>query len=1775
MGTFTYTLVSVHDSTLPINEHIISGSAIVTVIPPFTVTAAADVLVCKGNPISLTSSVSGNGSNPVSYSWSGPNGYTSNQQSPTIASSTAAMSGNYTVTASVGNCQFQDTMNVIVAEPQLVSSQLTGSQFAVCLTDSSVTGDIGFTISIPAYSSLISSYSIDWDNDGTFDIIYNNINWTNFILHTFPIGTSNFTIKMTLSTGCVTTKLFSVFVGSSPSPATMALFINQATGCLPHTTQYTFNVPSTNVEGTTYIVSWGDGTPDETYTHPNCPPVLTHVYSISSCGHSVVLNSITYNNVFQPTVVTQNPCSNPQPSGSGLISVGQGPSAIFTPNNNNTSAINACVNQSLQLTNTSNMGLTIPASNGATCLNNSPFYWNISPSTVGLWTATGLGSDNGQTNFQFWTSGSMNPSVTFHTAGNYIITLRVKNSCGDSSFSQAFCVEAPLTPSFIAPTSGCAPLVFTVTNNTIPTNQCSIPNYTWHVTYAPGSCGTSITPIPDQTTTNGNFNFTQPGIYTIALTATNACTPAQTVTQTVTVRKPPTVSIAAIADFCQSNSITASGIINTCSPNTSPFPTYSWTFIGGIPSSATSATAPSVSYATPGIYSVSLAVTNECGTTTATSNTFTVQVAPIVQNGTLTICSGTAFSVTPSNATPGNSIPIGTTYSWNAPVVTGGMTGGLSGTNQASINGTLINTSTTTQTATYTITPKIGTCSGNTFTLVITVNPAPTITTQPQPSNVCVGGTPTVLSVVLNSSSVTPTYQWYSNTTNSTTGGTLISGATNAAFNPPTTVAGTLYYYCVISLSSGGCTSITSNIVAVIVNPLPTIALQPASTQNLCVGVTIASPLTVSYTGGNGTATYQWYSNTNNTTVGGTPVGTNSPNYTPPVFNTAGTFYYYVVVTLSGNGCGTVTSNVAEVIVATDPVLTTQPIASQTLCQGATPTTLQVVATGGSGAFSYQWYSSNANNTTSGTLISGANAATYIPPTTSVGIKYYYCIISQSATLGCSVTSTTAEVIINASPTIVNQPISSTVCLGGIPTTLSLTYSNGVGTPTYQWYSNTINSNTGGTLLVGETNPTYSPPATTVGTMYYYCTITFSGITGSCAMISTNPAAVTITPGSTINQQPQPTQNLCVGSAITVPLTVTYTGGTGIPSYQWYSNSTPSNTGGTLIGGATSVNYTPPLYSTSGTYYYYVVINFSGNGCGAITSNVAEVIVVNDPTVTTQPLVTQTLCQNSLSTLLSVIVSGGLGATYNYQWYSSISNSTSSGSPITGETNSTYTPSTITAGTLYYYCVITQAVGSGCNATSNTAEVIVNVAPAIVNQPSSSTVCVNGIATVLSLTYSNGVGTPTYQWYSNTTNSNIGGSIITSATNATYTPPTITSGTTYYYCVITFPSLSGSCSVITTNPATVIVNDNPVIASVTSTICSTTTFTVTPSNTGGNILPTGTTYTWSAPTISPVGSITGASAQLTPQTNISQTLINTTTNPSTVTYTVTPTSGTCVGANFTITITVNPAINPNIILNDNRCFGVNIASITTNITGGIPFSSGNPYNISWTGPGGFASSATSISNLAPGNYNVNIADAGGCPFSNTYTITEPADIVITVDSENDITCFSSANGSINITVTGGTGSYAYTWTKNSSFYANTQDISNLSPGTYVVSVTDINNCGPKTATFTITEPPLLVVNLLSQINVLCYGAATGAITVGVTGGTIGSGYNFSWTGPSGFTSNSQNLNGIFAGTYNLAVTDANSCQKSLIVTITQSTEIIIAYTTTPITIRGISSRYGN
>ena len=403
----------------------------------------------------------------------------------------------------------------------------------------------------------------------------------------------------------------------------------------------------------------------------------------------------------------------------------------------------------------------------------------------------------------------------------------------------------------------------------------------------------------------------------------------------------------------------------------------------------------------------------------------------------------------------------------------------------------------------------------------------------------------------------------------------------------------------------------------------------------------------------------------------------------------------------------------------------------------------------------------------------------------------------------------------------------------------------------------------------------------------------------------------------------------------------------------------------------------------------------------------------------------------------------------------------------------------------------------------------------------------------------------------------------TPSTSTALNPGAINYTTTGNY-VATF-SVTNSCGTTTVSRNfSVDMVLSPVITPKTAKICSGNSFQITPvSNGTTDNVPSGTTYIWSTPTVSPPGAISGATSQSTPRTSIGQTLINNTASPATVTYTVSPISNVCPGPDFTITVTVDPLINVVETIKGGTCFGSNDGSISINVTGGIPFTTGDPYKFSWTGPNGFTSTDKNISNLKSGYYNLKVIDNGNCPFVKSYYVPEPGLFQFS-PGKNDITCFGLNNGNINLSTSGGTQPYNFVWTKDGSAYpVNSGNLSNLGPGVYAVTATEANNCNTLTGSYTIIEPPLLEVKWVSQVDVLCYGYNTGEINVSSSGGRPT--HRYSWTGPNGFRSNLQNLKNLYAGTYDLTVTDNSGCTVPLSVTILQNPEIKLDRTVTHLT----------
>ncbi len=210
-----------------------------------------------------------------------------------------------------------------------------------------------------------------------------------------------------------------------------------------------------------------------------------------------------------------------------------------------------------------------------------------------------------------------------------------------------------------------------------------------------------------------------------------------------------------------------------------------------------------------------------------------------------------------------------------------------------------------------------------------------------------------------------------------------------------------------------------------------------------------------------------------------------------------------------------------------------------------------------------------------------------------------------------------------------------------------------------------------------------------------------------------------------------------------------------------------------------------------------------------------------------------------------------------------------------------------------------------------------------------------------------------------------------------------------------------------------------------------------------------------------------------------------------------------------------------------------------------------PYTFVWTGPDGFTASTEDISDLRQVDaYEVTVTDVNGCTKSMIAWISQP-DRALSIDRVIEhISCFGGSDGSVDITVSGGTEPYTFVWTGPDGFTATTEDISDLREvDAYEVTVTDANGC-TKSSTAWINQPDraLSIDRVIEHIS--CFGGSDGSVDITVSGGTAP--YTFVWTGPDGFTATTEDISDLRqVDAYEVTVTDANGCTKSLIAWISQ------------------------
>jgi hypothetical protein len=268
------------------------------------------------------------------------------------------------------------------------------------------------------------------------------------------------------------------------------------------------------------------------------------------------------------------------------------------------------------------------------------------------------------------------------------------------------------------------------------------------------------------------------------------------------------------------------------------------------------------------------------------------------------------------------------------------------------------------------------------------------------------------------------------------------------------------------------------------------------------------------------------------------------------------------------------------------------------------------------------------------------------------------------------------------------------------------------------------------------------------------------------------------------------------------------------------------------------------------------------------------------------------------------------------------------------------------------------------------------------------------------------------------------------------------------------------------------------------------------------------------------------------------------------TYDLTITDVTCGATNVSQYIVTEPAVVSATTASTNvTCNGAANGTITLSAPAG---GGGGTYTYLWA-PGG--ATTASLTGLAPNTYDVTITSGLGCTATYNFVITQPAVLAINAPAYTHVLCNGAFTGAIDITPTGGTGAYTYSWTGPSAYTAATQDLTLRQAGAYNLTITDANGC-TATSAFAITQTNAMAANQ-TVTHILCNGASTGSINTFPTGGTAP--YTYLWA-PGGATT--QNLGTLPVGTYTLTVTDASLCTFTASYTLTSNALIVPSHTQT-------------
>jgi len=263
-------------------------------------------------------------------------------------------------------------------------------------------------------------------------------------------------------------------------------------------------------------------------------------------------------------------------------------------------------------------------------------------------------------------------------------------------------------------------------------------------------------------------------------------------------------------------------------------------------------------------------------------------------------------------------------------------------------------------------------------------------------------------------------------------------------------------------------------------------------------------------------------------------------------------------------------------------------------------------------------------------------------------------------------------------------------------------------------------------------------------------------------------------------------------------------------------------------------------------------------------------------------------------------------------------------------------------------------------------------------------------------------------------------------------------------------------------------------------------------------------------------------------------------------YTLTVTDANACTFQVTQSITQPPVLVLGLAGTNVACFGGITGAIDATVTGGV-----TPYLYAWSGPNGFTAATQDLTALGAGAYTLLTTDANNCTRTQSYTVTQPDNVVINMNVTN-VNCFGGNTGSLTANAqSGGVGPFQYQWDAAANNQAGAS-ATGLIAGTYTITVTDANGCVfTQSATVTQSLSPLTVI--ASGTDISCASASDGIALANVQGGT--SGYLYLWNDPQNQTTNPATA--LASNIYQVTVTDANGCTATDTTFIDAPTPIVV------------------